>query len=143
MLGTSLLIMVPLSMQRDMASLALRMEDEKHVLCIGDIRGDAIREGIGKVVERDDTKVSYTSLNPTFAEKGHRTAVKSYAFRMSNARFCLIPTGDSPTSRRFFDSIVTGCLPIVISDDLDSSFALFRCYPLRCILVSCCGIRLD
>ena len=33
--------------------------------------------------------------------------------------FCLVPAGDTPTSRRLFDAILAGCLPVVISDEID------------------------
>lgn len=90
------------------------------VLFIGDTRGDKVREAIGRISEHNDVTVSYTSLNPKVAER-ERSTVKSYASQMMHTRFCLCPRGDSPTSRRLFDAIVAGCLPIVISDDIDRS----------------------
>jgi len=33
---------------------------------------------------------------------------------MLNAKFCLVPAGDTPTSRRLFDAIATGCIPIYL-----------------------------
>lgn len=35
--------------------------------------------------------------------------------RMLNSIFCLQPPGDSPTRRGFFDSIMLGCIPVVLS----------------------------
>ena len=35
---------------------------------------------------------------------------------MDNARFCIIPRGNTPWTRRFFDAVVRGCIPAVLSD---------------------------
>jgi len=32
--------------------------------------------------------------------------------------FCLHLRGDTPSSRRFFDAVASGCLPIIVSDDV-------------------------
>ncbi|KAL3690919.1 hypothetical protein R1sor_004570 [Riccia sorocarpa] len=53
---------------------------------------------------------------------------------MRNSKFCLDPAGDTPSSCRLFDAIVSHCVPVILSDkielpfeaDLDyTSFALF------------------
>ena len=33
---------------------------------------------------------------------------------MQSSLFCLVPEGDSPESRRLFDALATGCVPIVM-----------------------------
>ena len=40
----------------------------------------------------------------------------SYADDLRSALFCLHLRGDTPTSRRFFDAVAAGCLPIVVCD---------------------------
>ena len=39
-----------------------------------------------------------------------------YVDEMDNARFCIIPRGNTPWTRRFFDAVVRGCIPAVLSD---------------------------
>ena len=45
------------------------------------------------------------------------------------AKFCFVPLGDTPTSRRLFDAIIAGCLPIIISDDIDRSLPFSSAIP--------------
>ncbi|KAI3910544.1 hypothetical protein MKW98_027826 [Papaver atlanticum] len=41
---------------------------------------------------------------------------------MRRSIFCLSPAGDTPSSARLFDAIVSGCIPLVISDELELPF---------------------
>lgn len=41
---------------------------------------------------------------------------------MHKSVFCLCPAGDTPSSARLFDAIVSGCLPVIISDELELPF---------------------
>lgn len=36
--------------------------------------------------------------------------------------FCLNPAGDTPSSARLFDAIVSGCIPVIVSDELELPF---------------------
>lgn len=36
--------------------------------------------------------------------------------------FCLSPAGDTPSSARLFDAILSGCIPVVVSDQLELPF---------------------
>ncbi|KAG9158088.1 hypothetical protein Leryth_000247, partial [Lithospermum erythrorhizon] len=36
--------------------------------------------------------------------------------------FCLDPAGDTPSSARLFDAIVSGCIPVIVSDELELPF---------------------
>lgn len=40
---------------------------------------------------------------------------------MLNSTFCLNPRGDQPLSMRLSDSIVSGCIPVIVADALDFS----------------------
>ena len=42
----------------------------------------------------------------------------SYETGMMESAFCWIPRGDNPTSRRIFDAVAAGCIPVVVSDDI-------------------------
>lgn len=41
---------------------------------------------------------------------------------MRNAEFCLHPAGDTPTSCRLFDAIVSLCIPVIVSDNIELPF---------------------
>ena len=51
---------------------------------------------------------------------GHKSA--RYIDEMDGARFCLIPRGNTPWTRRFFDAAVRGCIPVVLSDPVSFPF---------------------
>ena len=50
------------------------------------------------------------------SETKHGLSTRATADGMRNATFCLVLRGDTPTSRRLFDAIVAGCIPVIISD---------------------------
>merc|ERR1719221_2145774 len=39
---------------------------------------------------------------------------KSYGESMSDSKFCLVIEGDTPSSRRLFDAMLSGCIPVII-----------------------------
>ncbi|XP_010532309.1 PREDICTED: probable arabinosyltransferase ARAD1 [Tarenaya hassleriana] len=41
---------------------------------------------------------------------------------MASSKFCLNIAGDTPSSNRLFDSIVSHCVPVIISDDIELPF---------------------
>ncbi|GLJ50553.1 hypothetical protein SUGI_1077050 [Cryptomeria japonica] len=41
---------------------------------------------------------------------------------MRSSMFCLSPAGDTPSSARLFDAIVSGCIPVIVSDELELPF---------------------
>ncbi|KAH9291872.1 hypothetical protein KI387_042944, partial [Taxus chinensis] len=41
---------------------------------------------------------------------------------MRSSVFCLSPAGDTPSSARLFDAIVSGCIPVIVSDELELPF---------------------
>ena len=44
------------------------------------------------------------------------SSVSWYAERMLSARYCLVPAGDTPSSRRLFDALAAGCIPVYVGD---------------------------
>ena len=44
---------------------------------------------------------------------------------MDDSRFCIIPRGNTPWTRRFFDAVVRGCIPVVLSDPVAFPFERF------------------
>lgn len=64
---------------------------------------------------------SLTMMN-TSAHGGRRIGGRTdYAKMLFNSVFCLHLRGDTPTSRRLFDAIAAGCLPIAVSDALGAN----------------------
>jgi len=41
---------------------------------------------------------------------------------MDHSKFCIIPRGNTPWTRRFFDAVVRGCVPAVLSDPVSFPF---------------------
>lgn len=41
---------------------------------------------------------------------------------MHASKFCLNPAGDTPSACRLFDSIVSLCIPVIISDSIELPF---------------------
>uniref|UniRef100_A0A0A9E1Y6 Exostosin GT47 domain-containing protein n=1 Tax=Arundo donax TaxID=35708 RepID=A0A0A9E1Y6_ARUDO len=54
---------------------------------------------------------------------------------MRASKFCLNIAGDTPSSNRLFDSIVSHCVPIIISDEIELPFEYVLDYSKFCIIV--------
>lgn len=54
---------------------------------------------------------------------------------MRASKFCLNIAGDTPSSNRLFDSIVSHCVPIIISDEIELPFEDVIDYSKFCIIV--------
>ena len=59
-------------------------------------------------------EIDRTIQNQTNGDSGFDS--NNLRVRMSSSIFCLIPRGDSSTSRRLFNAIAAGCIPIIISN---------------------------
>ncbi|GFY83945.1 exostosin family protein [Actinidia rufa] len=68
----------------------------------------------------------------TTGEAGKRAAQKG----MRQSIFCLSPAGDTPSSARLFDAIVSGCIPVIVSDELELPFEGILDYRKIAIFVS-------
>ncbi|XP_057776948.1 probable arabinosyltransferase ARAD1 [Salvia miltiorrhiza] len=47
---------------------------------------------------------------------------KASAEHMRSSKFCLHPAGDTPSSCRLFDAIVSHCVPVIVSDRIELPF---------------------
>jgi len=56
--------------------------------------------------------VSFSDFTPDEFKALSRETAGTYL----NSSFCLIPVGDTPTSRRLFDALAAGCVPVVLND---------------------------
>ncbi|XP_074557855.1 putative arabinosyltransferase ARAD1 [Curcuma longa] len=48
--------------------------------------------------------------------------IKASSKGMRSAKFCLHPAGDTPSSCRLFDAIVSHCVPVIVSDRIELPF---------------------
>ncbi|KAF3514448.1 hypothetical protein F2Q69_00000704 [Brassica cretica] len=55
---------------------------------------------------------------------------------MRRSLFCLCPAGDTPSSARLFDAIVSGCIPVIVSDELELPFEGILDYNKVAVIVS-------
>ncbi|WCJ38823.1 Exostosin family protein [Euphorbia peplus] len=55
---------------------------------------------------------------------------------MRKSIFCLNPAGDTPSSARLFDAIVSGCIPVIVSDELELPFEGILDYRKIAVFVS-------
>ena len=53
---------------------------------------------------------------------------KRYVEEMDESKFCIIPRGNTPWTRRFFDAVVRGCIPAVLSDPVTFPYERFLDY---------------
>ena len=58
---------------------------------------------------------------PTIARHGTSTGAarlgpNDYAELLRNATYCVCPRGDTPTTRKLYDALAAGCVPVIVSD---------------------------
>ena len=74
-------------------------------------RPHALRQQLGAYL-RDEPDVRFS----------HIKSLSRYVQELDDARFCIIPRGNTPWTRRFFDAVVRGCIPAVLSDPVAFPF---------------------
>ncbi|KNA21099.1 hypothetical protein SOVF_046210 [Spinacia oleracea] len=74
--------------------------------------GGAIRQELYYLL-KDEKDVHFTF--GTTAKGGRRLA----SHGMGSSKFCLNIAGDTPSSNRLFDAIVSHCVPVIISDNIE------------------------
>ncbi|KAL6651831.1 hypothetical protein ACP70R_010756 [Stipagrostis hirtigluma subsp. patula] len=78
-------------------------------------RGGLVREKLWDLlVNEPDVVMEEGFPNAT----GREQSIKG----MQTSEFCLHPAGDTPTSCRLFDAIVSLCIPIIVSDEVELPF---------------------
>lgn len=53
------------------------------------------------------------------AESSHRERPSAHQDGMLDSEFCACPAGQAPWSPRLVESLLTGCIPVVLSDDIE------------------------
>ncbi|GJR41920.1 putative arabinosyltransferase ARAD1 [Tanacetum coccineum] len=57
-----------------------------------------------------------------FGRKPTPDGFRSSSIGMASSKFCLSIAGDTPSSNRLFDAIVSHCVPVIISNDIELPF---------------------
>lgn len=85
-------------------------------------RGRLKRNAGGKIRAKLVTELSSAEgvvIEEGTAGEGGKAAAQS---GMRKSVYCLSPAGDTPSSARLFDAIVSGCIPVIVSDELELPF---------------------
>lgn len=78
-------------------------------------QGGKIRDMLFQLLEKEeDVLISHG----TQSRESRRTATRG----MHASKFCLNPAGDTPSACRLFDSIVSLCVPLIVSDSIELPF---------------------
>jgi len=83
-----------------------------NALCL---QGGKIRDLLFQMLEKEEDVVI---RHGTQSRENRRTATRG----MHTAKFCLNPAGDTPSACRLFDSIVSLCVPLIVSDSIELPF---------------------
>lgn len=77
--------------------------------------GGKIRDKLFQILEQEEDVIIKHGTQST---ENRRAASKG----MHTSKFCLHPTGDTPSACRLFDAIVTLCVPVIVSDNIELPF---------------------
>uniref|UniRef100_A0A0D9X886 Exostosin GT47 domain-containing protein n=1 Tax=Leersia perrieri TaxID=77586 RepID=A0A0D9X886_9ORYZ len=90
--------------------------------------GGRVRQKLYNLIKDEkDVHFTYGSVR----QNGIRRATKG----MASSKFCLNIAGDTPSSNRLFDAIVSHCVPVIISDDIELPFEDVLDYSEFCVFV--------
>ncbi|KAF2292881.1 hypothetical protein GH714_029575 [Hevea brasiliensis] len=85
-------------------------------------RGGMVRKDEGKVrAELAKILAGYDDVHFEQSTPTPRT-IKMSTQGMRSSKFCLHPAGDTPSSCRLFDAIVSHCVPVIVSDQIELPF---------------------
>ncbi|KAJ8772969.1 hypothetical protein K2173_028146 [Erythroxylum novogranatense] len=90
--------------------------------------GGAIRQELYYLL-KDENDVHFTFGSV----QGH--GINSAGKGMASSKFCLNIAGDTPSSNRLFDAIVSHCVPVIISDNIELPFEDVLDYSEFCVFV--------
>ncbi|XP_048575291.1 probable arabinosyltransferase ARAD1 [Triticum urartu] len=90
--------------------------------------GGKVRQKLYQLLKDEkDVHFTYGSVR----QNGIRRATKG----MASSKFCLNIAGDTPSSNRLFDAIVSHCVPVIISDEIELPFEDVLDYSEFCVFV--------
>ncbi|KAL6541428.1 hypothetical protein OROGR_010914 [Orobanche gracilis] len=99
-------------------------------------RGRLKRNAGGKIRSKLVTELNGAEdviIEEGTAEEGGKAAAQT---GMRKSIFCLNPAGDTPSSARLFDAIVSGCIPVIVSEELELPFEGILDYRKIAVFVS-------
>jgi len=111
------------------------------------LREALVAEAAGTCSSPELSIVATNKLNEDFGyDKTFVSPAETFA-EMQQSTFCLVPRGDTPSSRRFFSAIAAGCIPVLIADDYTPPFShaldyskFSLSFSVRSTLHSPCGL---
>ena len=90
---------------------------------------DELSSGCEQTTDEDGVlhRCKLVALDTTSIHRDDRTALGATGIKFANVLresiFCMIPRGDSASTKRFYAAIQAGCVPVVISDQFIPAFA--------------------
>jgi hypothetical protein len=89
----------------------------------GSFRHRAVRVALGKLRGLPNVNVNAVTPNEKDGVNGKPVqTLDPYVVQMTTNEFCFVPRGDTASSRRLFDSVLAGCIPVVIADHINFPF---------------------
>lgn len=79
------------------------------------LQGGKIRDLLFNLLETEEGVII---KHGTQSRENRRAATRG----MHTSKFCLNPAGDTPSACRLFDSIVSLCIPVIVSDSIELPF---------------------
>ncbi|XP_031382358.1 probable arabinosyltransferase ARAD1 isoform X2 [Punica granatum] len=106
----------------DLCNARCLSESERRRTTLLFFRGRLKRNAGGKV--RAKLVAELSGVSDVVIEEGTAGDAGKAAAQdgMRKSIFCLSPAGDTPSSARLFDAIVSGCIPVIVSDELELPF---------------------
>ncbi|KAK9732448.1 hypothetical protein RND81_04G001100 [Saponaria officinalis] len=116
------------------AKCLLRYESKRTTLLF--FRGRLKRNAGGRI--RSKLVAELSGADDVVIEEGTAGKAGEAAAQdgMRKSIFCLSPAGDTPSSARLFDAIVSGCIPVIVSDELELPFEGIIDYRKMALFVS-------
>ena len=78
-------------------------------------QGGKIRDVLFQILENEDDVIIKHGAQ---SRESRRAATQG----MHTSKFCLHPAGDTPSACRLFDAIVSLCIPVIVSDQIELPF---------------------
>ncbi|KAF5449352.1 hypothetical protein F2P56_029810 [Juglans regia] len=105
------------------ASIQIVVDFGRHPRTMSNISKDVVAPYVHIVdsFTDDDSTDPFESRTTLLFFRG-RTSRKDSSQGMRLSKFCLHPAGDTPSSCRLFDAIVSHCVPVIVSDHIDLPF---------------------
>ncbi|XP_010671116.2 probable arabinosyltransferase ARAD1 [Beta vulgaris subsp. vulgaris] len=129
-------LILPYVPNLDFCDASCLRENESRRTTLLFFRGRLKRNAGGKI--RSQLVSELSGANDVVIEEGTAGEAGKAAAQngMRKSIFCLSPAGDTPSSARLFDAIVSGCIPVIVSDELELPFEGFIDYRKMAVFVS-------